>query len=65
MADEVREAESERDRECEAFSELLRLARRYVSPFEDGELSTYTQAEALRDLEDWLLRAQPSRRVLR
>ena len=34
--------------------ELLRLARRCVSPFEDGEESSYTQAEALDDLEEWL-----------
>jgi hypothetical protein len=63
MPEEVR-AVPEREGECEALRELLRLARRCVSPFEDGEESSYTQAEALRDLENWL-RAQPPRRESR
>jgi hypothetical protein len=46
--------ESERESDCRAFRELLRLAMRCVSPLVDGEEATYTQAEALRDLEGWL-----------
>ena len=34
--------------------ELVRLAARCVQPFGDGVERTYTQAEALRDLEEWL-----------
>ena len=33
--------------------ELVRLAARCVQPFVDGAERTYTQAEALRDLEEW------------
>ena len=61
MPDQGRAVDAEREGECAKFRELLRLARRCVSPFEDGEQSTYTQAEALHELEAWL-RAQPPRR---
>jgi hypothetical protein len=64
MADGGRETGSVREEECAALRELLRLARRCVSPFVDGEGSSYTQAEALHDLEEWL-RAQPPRRERR
>jgi hypothetical protein len=63
MHEEVRAA-LEGEGGCAAVRELLRLARRCVSPFEDGEESSYTQAEALRDLEN-RLRAQPPRRESR
>jgi hypothetical protein len=61
MPDEVRGLIRAGREDCPAFRELLRLARRCVSPFEDGEESTYTQAEALQDLEHWL-RSQGMRR---
>ncbi len=63
MPEEIR-APLEPEGECAGLRELLRLARRCVSPFEDGEESSYTQAEALRNLENWL-RAQPPRRESR
>jgi hypothetical protein len=64
MPDQFGEKSGDRGEESVAFSELLRLARRCVSPFEDGEESSYTQAEALRDLEAWL-RSRASRREWR
>ena len=54
MAGETGERKVEREDPFAAVRELLRLARRCVSPFEDGEESSYTQAEALHDLEEWL-----------
>jgi hypothetical protein len=54
MASKTGERRVEREDAFAAVRELLRLARRCVSPFEDGEESSYTQAEALHDLEVWL-----------
>ena len=54
MAGQTGERRVEREDAFAAVRELLRLARRCVSPFEDGEESSYTQAEALSDLEEWL-----------
>ena len=51
---EIGERRAEREDPFAAVRELLRLARRCVSPFEDGEESSYTQTEALNDLEEWL-----------
>ena len=49
MAGEICERRVEREDPFAAVRELLRLARRCVSPFEDGEESSYTQAEALHE----------------
>jgi hypothetical protein len=54
VAGEIGEREAEREDPFAAVRELLRLAWRCVSPFEDGEDSCYTQVEALDDLEEWL-----------
>ena len=54
VAGESGERNAEVEDPFAAVRELLRLARRCVSPFEDGEESSYTQAEALHDLEEWL-----------
>ncbi len=54
VAGEIGERKAEVEDPFAGVRELLRLARRCVSPFEDGEESSYTQAEALSDLEEWL-----------
>src|SRR5207253_34785 len=54
VVDGTGERKVEREDAFAAVRELVRLARRCVSPFEDGEESTYTQAEALDDLQEWL-----------
>ncbi|MDQ6900811.1 MAG: hypothetical protein M3072_15130 [Candidatus Dormibacteraeota bacterium] len=54
MTGETDERRVGREDAFAAVRELLQLARRCVSPFEDGEESTYTQADALDDLEEWL-----------
>jgi hypothetical protein len=54
MASEIGGVRAEGEDPFGAVRKLLRLARRCVSPFEDGEDSSYTQAEALHDLEEWL-----------
>jgi hypothetical protein len=54
VAGEIGRVKAEAEDPFEPVRELVRLARRCVSPFEDGEDSLYTQAEALHDLEEWL-----------
>jgi hypothetical protein len=54
VAGEIGERKTEVEDPFAAVRELLRLARRCLSPFEDGEESSYTQSEALQDLEEWL-----------
>jgi hypothetical protein len=54
VAGETGERKVEREDPFGAVRELVRLARRCVNPFEDGEESSYTQVEALHDLEEWL-----------
>jgi hypothetical protein len=54
VAGETGKRKVEREDPFAGVRELVRLARRCVSPFEDGEESSYTQAETLDDLEEWL-----------